>query len=75
MATKLVAACLFRHAVRKAIAGLNRLNTNAGRSEDDLQRYVRKLMSLAKSDPENEFWLLLGKANLKLLRYVSHRIR
>ena len=55
------------------IAGLNRLNAQ-GRSEDDLRNYLRKLGGLAESDPDRKFWVLLEKANLKLLRYISQRI-
>jgi len=77
MPRKHVALCLFRHAVEKAIrtAGLNRLNAYAGRSEDELRKYLRKLARLDESDPDRTFWVLLEKANLKLLKYISHKIQ
>lgn len=72
MKTKKVALSLFRHEVALAfrVACRNRLDADKGRSEDDLQRYVRKLERLLKCDPNNQFWVLLEKANLKLLKYL-----
>jgi hypothetical protein len=77
MHRKKIALDLFRHAIKKAmkIAGEDRLDPKQGRFEDELRRYLRRLTRLATSDPERQFWVLLEKANLKLLRYVSHLIR
>jgi len=64
---------LFCHAVRLALRSAGR-NGQSGRLEDDLLRYERKLRHLSLVDPRNEFFLVLERANLKLLRYIMRGI-
>jgi hypothetical protein len=63
------AAHLFSRAVRLALRSAGR-NGQSSRLEDDLLRYERKLRHLSLVDPRNEFFLVLERANLKLLRYI-----
>jgi hypothetical protein len=64
---------LFCRAVRLALRSAAR-NGQSGRLEDDLLRYDRKLRHLSLVDPRNEFFLVLERANLKLLRYIMRGI-
>ena len=64
---------LFSRAVRLATRSAVR-NGQSGRLEDDLLRYERKLRRLSLVDTRNEFFLVLERANLKLLRYIMRGI-
>lgn len=75
MATKKVAVHLFSRAVRLALSLRSAgRNGQSGRPEDDLQKYARKLRELSYDDPENQFFRVLERANLKLLRYIMRVI-
>ena len=71
--TRKRAVHLFSRAVRLALRSAAR-NGQSGRLEDDLLRYDRKLRHLSLVDPRNEFFLVLERANLKLLRYIMRGI-
>jgi len=64
---------LFSRAVRLALKSAGR-NGQSGRIEDDLLRYERKVRHLSLVDPRSEFFLVLERANLKLLRYIMRGI-
>ena len=66
---KKVAAHLFSRAVR-LIMRTGGVDGKSGRLENDLVRYQRRLQQLSLEDPGNEFFRVLERANLKLLRYV-----
>jgi hypothetical protein len=72
VAKKKLAVHLFSRAVR--LAGSAGRNGQSGRLEDDLLRYERKLRQLSLHDPRNEFFWVLERANLKLLRYIMRGV-
>ncbi len=75
MANKKLAVHLFSRAVRLALyLRSGGQNGQSGRLEDDLQKYARKLRELSYNDPENGFFRVLERANLKLLRYIMRAI-
>jgi hypothetical protein len=41
-----------------------------GRLAGDLQRYLSLLKELVERDPEDRFWGVLHRVNLKILRYM-----
>ena len=66
---KKAAVHLFSRAVRLAMRPGGG-DGKSGRLENDLVRYQRRLQQLSIEDPRNEFFRVLERANLKLLRYV-----
>lgn len=73
MSEKNHAVHLFSRAVRLALRAAGR-DGQSGRLEDDLLRYERRLRRLSLDDPRKEFFLVLERANLKLLRYITRGV-
>ena len=66
---KMTAVRLLEQAAKLA-AKTNGLLDQSDRSILDLGRYMGKLKGLVKHDPEDKFWQVFQRANLKLLKYL-----
>ena len=69
MTDKEIVARLFLRAVR--LAGSVCRNGLTGRSQDDLRKYAARLQRLSCNDPNDKFYRVLERANIKLIRFVS----
>jgi hypothetical protein len=69
---KTSAVRMLEQAVRRSICAAEfRMSGMAtGRLETDLRKYVALLKRLAQDDPSEEFWEILQKAILKLVKYL-----
>jgi hypothetical protein len=70
---KKVAVHLFSRAVRLVARSAGE-DGKSGRLKNDLLRYQRRLQQLSLEDPGNEFFRVLERANLKLLRYLMRGV-
>jgi hypothetical protein len=59
---------LVRMVIRSPVTTMSERET--GRSEPNLQRYLRVLKKLAEKDPDERFWNILHRVDLKILKHL-----